>query len=165
MLLSLLRHHLLSLLHRHHHKHHTPAADSTPTPAPIPLTDDELMLIDPLLTAGDQAYPPHQQEPPRSEFRQVIIFLALLGDIISRVADTNEARHGEADCYPRAVFRDILREVVGLGDTEGVDALGEEELGFVGLFELPGVLLMGGGGGAREGGVRGLLKQVVQGGG
>ncbi len=160
VLLSLLRHHLGELIHRHHKQH----ISESPAPTPMPLTDDELMLIDPLLTTGDQAYPHQQQQrPPQPEFHQVVIFLALLGDTISRVADTNEAWHGEADCYPRGVFRDILREVVGLGDTEGVDALGEEGLGFVGVFELPRVLM--GGGGPREGGVRGLLRRVVLGGG
>ena len=171
VLLSLLRHHLRELIHRH--KHHTP---ENPTPTPMPITDDELMLIDPLLTTGDQASPPsttisalphthqqQQQQEAQSEFLQVVIFLALLGDIVSRLANTNEARHSEADCYPRGVFRDALREVCGLGDTEGVDALGEEGLGFVGCFELPGVLMSGRN--AREGGVKGLLKGVVGGGG
>ncbi|KAK4149518.1 hypothetical protein C8A00DRAFT_37889 [Chaetomidium leptoderma] len=85
------------------------------------------------------------------ECRRVVASVCLVGDTVSRIADGNEGRRHAlttaddddddgGECYPREVFRDCLREVVGLEDVDD-DGLDEGDLRV--LFDL-GMVCRGG---------------------
>jgi hypothetical protein len=140
VLLTLLRHHTSEIIRRY-------SGSSMPKPRTKTPPGIHPSLIDPLLTAPTEPTP--RPDPttttthraPSSQatlhlLKPLLIFLCLVGDTISRIADANESRLADHERYPRAVYRDCLREVVGLVREEDIDALGEEELTFVRLFDL-----------------------------
>jgi hypothetical protein len=144
VLLTLLRHHMTEIIRRYSSSRRLPEPHRTKTTPGIPPS-----LIDPLLTGTTDPTPlstppptatTHRPQPPSQAtlhlLRPLLIFLSLVGDTVSRIADTNEDRLTADERYPRAVYRDCLREVVGLAREEGIDALGEEDLAFVRLFDL-----------------------------
>ncbi|KAK4123241.1 hypothetical protein N657DRAFT_453223 [Parathielavia appendiculata] len=164
--LSLLRHHISEIIRRYGGTSGSSSARNTTTELPRttyttpgPVIIDQ-SLIDPLLTntiannnnnnnrptaapitttttTTAQNKPP--PKAPRTSLllaKPVLIFLCLVGDTVSQIANSNERRLSDDDCYPCGVYRDCLREIVGLVDDEDIDALGEDDLAFVGLFDL-----------------------------
>lgn len=127
---------------------HPPQPQPQP-PSTSPLSPLHSLPPPPPPTTTTPATPlPNPPNPPKSTLQPVLIFLCLLGATVSRLADANEGRpaaaaaaaagtntntntdndtEAEAErCYPRAVFRDCLRELAGLADGASVDALGKK---------------------------------------
>ncbi|KAK4231499.1 hypothetical protein QBC38DRAFT_224347 [Podospora fimiseda] len=67
-------------------------------------------------------------QPNQAQLRPVATFLAMMGNLASRLADDNEGTTSMDDRYERRVFRDCLRDVAGLRD--------EEDLVLIRLFDL-----------------------------
>ncbi|KAK3996004.1 hypothetical protein QBC44DRAFT_5205 [Cladorrhinum sp. PSN332] len=71
-----------------------------------------------------------------AQLKPVIIFLAMMGNLSSLLADENEGRASMDDRYDRAVYRDCLREVAGLVVGHEGGLMDEEDLVVVRLFDL-----------------------------
>ncbi|KAK3313441.1 hypothetical protein B0H66DRAFT_351686 [Apodospora peruviana] len=112
----------------------------------------------------------NQQPAARETIRPVVLWICVLGDMVSRIADENEDRRGrrrrynqddadeqqrqsdeddseddyvdekEVDVYPKEIYQECLREIVGLESVEDVDKLlgqqQNEELVMFGLFDM-----------------------------
>jgi len=71
---------------------------------------------------------------PRPLLRRVAVWVCLVGDAVSRVADANECRFG-SDCYERGVYAEALAEA--LGDEGGV---ADDDLTLCRLLDLRRIL-------------------------
>ncbi|KAM7200298.1 hypothetical protein V8F33_004016 [Rhypophila sp. PSN 637] len=94
-----------------------------------------------------------------ASLKPVLLWLCVVSDMISRIADQNECRRGQNrddtrndqdtkenddgdddddKCYPRTIYRDILREIVGIRTEEQVDDVlaNEEDVVMFDLLDL-----------------------------
>ncbi|KAM7220359.1 hypothetical protein V8F06_004325 [Rhypophila decipiens] len=94
-----------------------------------------------------------------SSLKPVILWLCVVSDMISRIADQNECRRSQNrehdqdtkenenndddddKCYPRKIYRDILREILGIRTEQHVDEVlaNEEDLVMFDLLD-PGLI-------------------------
>ncbi|KAK0718347.1 hypothetical protein B0T26DRAFT_327166 [Lasiosphaeria miniovina] len=59
-----------------------------------------------------------------AELKSLIIWLCLIGNLVSLIADENECRQADVERYPRGVYRDCLRQVLVLdAASDDIDAL------------------------------------------
>ncbi|KAK3368181.1 hypothetical protein B0H63DRAFT_528556 [Podospora didyma] len=73
-------------------------------------------LLDPLLRAeeNNRSNRGSYTEDALKSMKPLITWLCLVGNLVSLVADENECRNHLDDQYPRAVYRDCLRDLTGL---------------------------------------------------
>ncbi|KAL2200915.1 hypothetical protein P885DRAFT_73265 [Corynascus similis CBS 632.67] len=166
VLLSLLRHHLAEVIQLHSFSEPPGRHASSTTPSGARAPTSVIGSSSSTSRRGDKR--PSRSLPIRnpapasasSPIIAVTVFLCLVGDTVSRMADANEGRGDQAcqvvitnkkddddeeedrgnDRYPRNVYRDCLRWVTGLADDKAVDALTEDRaeggLSLAWLFEL-----------------------------
>ncbi|KAK4216640.1 hypothetical protein QBC37DRAFT_370737 [Rhypophila decipiens] len=102
--------------------------------------------------------------PASASLKPVLLWLCVVSDMISRIADQNECRRrrqnrddqdtkenddddddddDDADkCYPRAIYRDIFQEIVGIRTEQHVDEVLANEEEDLAMFDLldPGLI-------------------------
>lgn len=180
MLLSLLRHHLRALTAQLAE----PISASTASPPPPPQSThpaappSAAAHLEPsttTITPNPTSSKTDARLARLARLKPPVLFLTLVGDLASRVADANEGRVTESERYPRDVFRVCLARVGGVADAAGVEGLTAR--GDLEMVRLLGVgMVFGGGaevqmkegeGGDEEGlggwDVRGLVRGIVLG--
>ncbi|KAK3333526.1 hypothetical protein B0T19DRAFT_128344 [Cercophora scortea] len=101
--------------------------------------------------------PPSMTASTKAAIRPVVIWLCLIGDQVSRIADANENRlhrpGNDDERYLRKVYRDCIRQVAGIATGQDVDELlseGGDDLVMFTLFDWADVSLSGRGGEQEE---------------
>ena len=79
---------------------------------------------------GKAPLPPHRRgsaSRPRDSPRPVMLWLCVVGNLMSLIADKNENRVDESTRYDRSIFRECLVAVAGVASHGDVDRLLEED--------------------------------------
>jgi hypothetical protein len=130
VLLSLLRSHLYDLLDKMKKEGTFKAGgggkgdDSKQKQSPSgadDLVDSSLRFGGSAKNAGKQAANEAETTPKGTtakSLRAALVFVCLMGDLVSLIGDRNEHRIEPDDRYPRAIFRHCLREALGLPPRE-----------------------------------------------
>lgn len=148
VLLSLLRYHLREIMHQHQQHldsggtilptplqaspvsaYLIPPAPQQPRPQPSSEHDAVLIPLVDAIPATTSSAPSPPPSPLPHLLRPVLLFLAVVGDRSSSRGELEER-------YPRAIYRDVLRDVAGLNLDLGLDLVADGDEASVGVGTL-----------------------------